>query len=262
MNELFEIKKLDYYISKNVYSMRQTPPRTVEHYEFELYTTSGNISIINDRKYNQNIGNILIAKPGDIRYTIDAFECYCVHFLCRDSEIQKSLNTLPNVFHSYGTERLTQIFKNMLNAQNLNNPAKKFILQGGVSEILGCFLDDASKEYTGEYEQYLTAVNAACSFIQNNLEQRITLSEISKKVCLSPRFFHGVFKSVKGITPSEYLLEQRIILAKKLLRLNNSSLSEIAMQCGFGSQGYFSYVFKNYTGITPKKYRDKKQIII
>lgn len=95
-----------------------------------------------------------------------------------------------------------------------------------MSEILGCFLDDASKEYTGEYEQYLTAVNAACSFIQNNLEQRITLSEISKKVCLSPRFFHGVFKSVKGITPSEYLLEQRIILAKKLLRLNNSSLSE------------------------------------
>ncbi|MDY4214580.1 MAG: hypothetical protein SOX82_13010, partial [Eubacteriales bacterium] len=149
MNEIFEIKKLDYYISKNVYSMRQTPPRTVEHYEFELYTTSGNISIINDRKYNQNIGNILIAKPGDIRYTIDAFECYCVHFLCRDSEIQKSLNTLPNVFHSYGTERLTQIFKNMLNAQNLNNPAKKFIIQGGVSEILGCFLDDASKEYTG-----------------------------------------------------------------------------------------------------------------
>ena len=139
MNEIFEIKKLDYYISKNVYSMRQTPPRTVEHYEFELYTTSGNISIINDRKYNQNIGNILIAKPGDIRYTIDAFECYCVHFLCRDSEIQKSLNTLPNVFHSYGTERLTQIFKNMLNAQNLNNPAKKFIIQGGVSEILGCF---------------------------------------------------------------------------------------------------------------------------
>ena len=140
-----------------------------------------------------------------------------------------------------------------------------------MSEILGCFLDDASKEYTGEYEQYLTAVNAACSFIQNNLEQRITLSEISKKVCLSPRFFHGVFKSVKGITPSEYLkgitpseylLEQRIILAKKLLRLNNSSLSEIAIQCGFGSQGYFSYVFKNYTGITPKKYRDKKQIII
>lgn len=150
----------------------------------------------------------------------------------------------------------------MLNAQNLNNPAKKFIIQGGVSEILGCFLDDASKEYTGEYEQYLTAVNAACLFIQNNLEQRITLSEISKKVCLSPRFFHGVFKSVKGITPSEYLLEQRIILAKKLLRLNNSSLSEIAIQCGFGSQGYFSYVFKNYTGITPKKYRDKKQIII
>ena len=262
MNEIFDIKKLDYYISKNVYSMRQTPPRTVEYYEIELYTTSGNISVINDIKYSQNIGNILIAKPGDLRYTIDMFECYCVHYLCIDPEITKALNGLPPVFHSYNTERLTQIFKNMLSAQNSNSLSKKFIMQGGAAEILGCLLNDASEEYMGEYEQYIPEVNAACSFMQNNLEQRLTLSDISKKVCLSPRFFHGVFKSIKGITPADYLLEQRIVTAKKLLRLNNSSLSEIAIQCGFGSQGYFNYVFKKNTGITPKKYRDKKQIII
>ena len=38
--------------------------------------------------------------------------------------------------------------------------------------------------------------------------------------------------------------------------------SEIALRCGFGSQGYFNYVFKKHTSTTPKKYRDKKRIII
>ena len=133
MNEIFEIKKLDYYISKNVYSMRQTPPRTVEHsHEFALqYTTSGNISIINDCKYNQNIGNILIAKPGDIRYTIDTFECYCAPFFCVATAKSKNhLTPCPTFFTLTAPERLTQIFKNMLNAQNREQSCKKIYNTG------------------------------------------------------------------------------------------------------------------------------------
>ena len=39
MKELFNVKKLDYYISKSVFSKRQTPQRTVYNYEIELYAT-------------------------------------------------------------------------------------------------------------------------------------------------------------------------------------------------------------------------------
>lgn len=98
MEQIFLADKIDYYISANVFSKSQTPLRKVSEYEIELYTTSGNISVINGVSYKQCIGNVLVAKPGDLRYSINSFECYYVHFTCRDSEICEALNTLPKVF--------------------------------------------------------------------------------------------------------------------------------------------------------------------
>ena len=262
MKELFDVKKLDYYISKSVFSKRQTPQRTVRNYEIELYATSGNVSVINGREYPQKKGNILIAKPGDTRYSIDPFECHCVHFLCDDTEIRERLEGLPKVFEASDTDGIIQIFENMLAARANADPAAKFAIQGGLLQLLGCLLTETGERYSGRYARYLSAVSDACAFMRENCDRHITLDDIAAAANLSPCFFHGVFKSVKSVTPAEYLLNIRISSAKRLLASSSLSLSEIALRCGFGSQGYFNYVFKKHTSTTPKKYRDKKRIII
>ncbi len=262
MDDFFDIKKLDYYISKNVFTMKQTPERKVKNYEIELYTTSGNTSMVNGKKYRQTAGNILTAKPNDLRYSIDMFECYCIHFTCNNEKTAKIISALPTVTHCSDTEKFIQIFKNMMEARKLDNISSKFIICGALTELIGYLYAQRSNEYTGKFSQYVSEVSSSCMYMQKNIEKHITLKDISAYVNLSPVFFHTVFKTIKGVTPAEYLLNTRIVLAKKMLRLNNNPLSEIAVLCGFGSQGYFNYVFKKQTGTTPKKYRDKKQIII
>ena len=49
--------------------------------------------------------------------------------------------------------------------------------------------------------------------------------------------------------------EQRIKKSTNLLLTTNYSLTQIAFECGFSSQSYFSYVFKRHYGVSPSKYR-------
>ena len=98
MENLITIYKADYYISQNITKQRITNRRTVSHYEIELYATDGSTSVINDVKHPQKRGNILIAKPGDTRYSIDPFECYCVHFSALSHTVTDAISHLPAVF--------------------------------------------------------------------------------------------------------------------------------------------------------------------
>lgn len=55
-------------------------------------------------------------------------------------------------------------------------------------------------------------------------------------------------------TPRAFVEERRIKKSIDLLLTTDTSISEIAYECGFTSQSYFCYAFKRYTGTTPKKY--------
>ncbi len=262
MNEIFKIAKMDYYISKQVFSKPQTPERTTSNYEIELYTLAENISVVNGTRYRQKAGNVLVAKPGDKRYSIGSFECFCVHFSCGDPDIRAVLDTLPTVSAPADTEDIQRILKNLPASHAMNGSAKQLYLHGNVAELISVLANAETKRYRGKYDRYLPSVFSACRYIEENFGSRITLADISASANLSPGFFHAVFKEIKNTTPAEYLSALRIRRAKALLRESSLPLSEIAVECGFGSQGYFNYVFKNKTGLTPKGYRDKRQIII
>lgn len=263
MSKIFDIIATGYYISKNVYSEPQSPRRKVTKYELELYSTDEHISVINDVKYKQSTENILVAKPGDYRYTIGAFESYYVHFHCGNPEIMSALDTLPSIFSPSNIDKIKNTFKDIaIVSHKLTGINKTLFQQGVLAELISLLLTGNEKKYCGKYERYLPAVFSACQFIEKNYSQHIMLSHISASVNLSPNFFHTVFKSVKNMTPAQYLLNVRIIHAKEMLIKSNAPISEIALDCGFESQSYFNYVFKKYARLAPKEYRSKKQIII
>jgi AraC family transcriptional regulator len=60
-----------------------------------------------------------------------------------------------------------------------------------------------------------------------------------------------------GISPHQYLLQQRVERAKQLLKQRNLSIVDIAFQCGFNSQSHFTRCFRKWTGITPKAYQQE-----
>ena len=70
----------------------------------------------------------------------------------------------------------------------------------------------------------------------------------------SMSYFKKLFKDFYGVAPGEYLTMLRINKAKALLESRLFSLSEIADECGFSSESYFSHAFKRVVGCPPKKY--------
>lgn len=58
-----------------------------------------------------------------------------------------------------------------------------------------------------------------------------------------------------GISPHQYLLQQRIERAKQLLKQTDQSVVDIALACGFNSHSHLSKQFRQVTGVTPKAYR-------
>jgi len=93
-------------------------------------------------------------------------------------------------------------------------------------------------------------------YIRARLEQDLTLSELADVAQMSPYRFARAFKSSTGLTPHQYLLCQRIEIAKKLLTLKQLSIAEISYQLGFASQSHFTATFRRFTKVTPTVYRN------
>jgi AraC family transcriptional regulator len=92
-------------------------------------------------------------------------------------------------------------------------------------------------------------------YINENLEREIKLADLAQLLDISQFHFSHLFKRSLGISPYQYLLQQRIERAKQLLKQTNRSIIDIALECGFNSHSHLTKQFRQHTGITPKAYR-------
>jgi AraC family transcriptional regulator len=92
-------------------------------------------------------------------------------------------------------------------------------------------------------------------FIAANLERRLRLDQLAQVACLSQYHFARAFKNATGHTVHQYLTMMRLELAKELLVASESSIADIALQCGFSTQGTFTKAFVRSLSISPGRYR-------
>lgn len=91
------------------------------------------------------------------------------------------------------------------------------------------------------------------------LGEDMSLSEPAKACGLSLSYFSRAFKQSVGMAPHRWLLLQRVLRAKDLLRNAERSLAEIAGSCGFADQSHFTRVFTNVVGVSPGAWRKQVQ---
>lgn len=99
-------------------------------------------------------------------------------------------------------------------------------------------------------------IKQVINYIDSNLYQKISLSEISDSVNMTPSYLSFKFKKETGQKISDYILRQRVEEAKEILLFTSKSYQEIATQLNFSSQSYFIKCFKKVTNHTPKEYRE------
>jgi AraC family transcriptional regulator len=92
-------------------------------------------------------------------------------------------------------------------------------------------------------------------YIHEHLDREIKLEELAQLTGISQFHFSRLFKQSMGVSPHQYLLQQRVERAKQLLKNSKLTIAEIALQCGFNSQSHLGKQFRQLTGLTPKAYR-------
>ena len=118
-----------------------------------------------------------------------------------------------------------------------------------------------AKADTGKMEVAEKAIEEAAEYIYHNFEAPITLNEVAERIHMSPAYFSRKFKAVTGFGFKEYLTNIRIREAASLLLNTDRSVTDIAMECGFGDGNYFGDAFKKIKGVSPRDFRKMQGIL-
>ena len=110
--------------------------------------------------------------------------------------------------------------------------------------------DDTHRDFP---QSFMNLENA----LRKNLSHNWTVEEMAAMVGLGTTTFTEKVKSYSGFSPLNYLITIRISEAIKLLKQNDLSVTDIALDTGFYSSQHFATTFKKLTGYTPSEFRKK-----
>ncbi len=95
----------------------------------------------------------------------------------------------------------------------------------------------------------------AKNLLLDKLDGDISVQDVASACNLSRGYFIRAFRETTGVTPYQWLLNERVARARELLRDGDLSLSEVAISCGFADQSHFTRVFTGVVGTTPGNWR-------
>ena len=104
------------------------------------------------------------------------------------------------------------------------------------------------------------SIALALEFMKNNLGEPLTRDEVARACHMSYGYFSKIFHQKTSFTFTDLLNKFRVEKACTLLDETGLNINQVALECGFGDQSYFSKVFRRYHGISPKDYRRRKTL--
>lgn len=105
-------------------------------------------------------------------------------------------------------------------------------------------------------------IGPAIHYINQYYKETIPLQDLAQQCCMSPNYFHKIFKQIFCITPFNYQMLLRMNSALQLLTDKEQTIKDIAFELGFTDNAHFCKTFKKFYGVTPGEYQRNKQIIL
>jgi AraC family transcriptional regulator len=92
-------------------------------------------------------------------------------------------------------------------------------------------------------------------FVDAHLSKEIGISELAGLIGLSQFHFIRAFKHSVGLSPYQYVLSERISVAKEMLSEKDLSIADVALAVGFSGASQLNRVFRQLIGVTPTAFR-------
>lgn len=276
-------KEILHYCSNNFYmnhSITEDPNDITTHihdcYEI-FYFISGNLTYyIEGQAYNLSPNDIIITNSRELhRIVFNSKHCYERKYINFKPEYISAYQTQDyNMLHCMEKRKLG--YFNKVSAEDVlksdinklwDNIEETFLKQSAESDIMiKTFFVQMLVAINKVFSKYknVIKVNGECDkkilnildFINNNLEDKITLDLLQKKFYINKFYLSHIFKFSTGFTLMEYLTHKRVMKAMDLL-LSGISTLDAAHAVGFGDYSSFYKAFKNITGFSPKQYSKK-----
>ncbi len=124
------------------------------------------------------------------------------------------------------------------------------------SQLLHLLSDVYNERQMEKSKQQKHMPDTILKYIDDHICESLTLEDVEKEFFISHTHLSRLFRQEYGVSPYQYIILQRINLARSMLANTNLPISAIAMQLAFSDAHYFSYAFKKETGYTPRQYRN------
>ncbi len=235
---------------------------------------NGYTAIVNDVRYDLAPGDILIIPSGELHqlyapdsgermilqfdyslfYHIDGFDAMfamlrpcCLLTSSHNEQLRLPLSALlQDIIREYFSTSL-------LREAQAYALLMQFFVQLGRHVMTGD--NRLPRAHAGMRHKHIDQMLRVCQYIQEHCTADIQVEELAGVAGFSKYHFARIFKQFTGVTYYQYLNQQRIIHAEKLLIDPEISITEVAMASGFGSLATFNRVFKAYKKCTPTEYK-------
>ncbi len=232
-----------------------TRDRLLDCFEIELYTSDcPGLAYIDGTSHALNSGLLVCCKPGQTRHSRLPFKCCYLHIKTPSKALEKRLLQLKDTDYPSEFEELTKLFYKIA-AHDGAEISDYFFVRSCTDRILYLLLKSGEKPPQSKRGAHAKELGEIKDYIKYRYFENLSLESLSRRVGLSPVYFHKLFCENFGITPAKYVANTRITAAKQLLISSDKTVAEIAEECGFSSQSYFNSIFKASTGMSPLKYK-------
>jgi AraC-like DNA-binding protein len=197
----------------------------------------------------------------------------CLALAIDQAKITETLNLLNEKYPKEGKNQVWQLnsenyffYNNLDLAATINKLVKECmsthitkdaIADLTLQELLIRIIQSQSNKSIeqGNYIDLDSPIQHVVEYIHNNLNEKIQLKNLSEKAGMSNTTFYRYFKRELGMSPIEFVLNEKIKCAKQLLRDQGLQINEVGYLSGFEDCNYFIRLFKKHEGITPKQYQ-------
>lgn len=122
-----------------------------------------------------------------------------------------------------------------------------------VTDVLTELIASAETEHSEDAQVLL--IRGAQQMIVEEIEKNPSVADIAERVGASREHFSRLFKSLTGLSPGQFILQEKMLLAERWLEEGTMSCKEMAYRLGYADAAAFSRAFTSSRGISPTAFR-------
>jgi AraC-like DNA-binding protein len=174
------------------------------------------------------------------------------------AEKEERWNIDLSCFHLQNTQEVTSAINRLMKVSAEDNAAKDVLIDFTLKELLIRLMQTQARKLILESYHNQTTTNRFANvvhYIKAHISEEITIDKLSNLSCMSKPNFFRCFKQEFGISPVDFILHERVRVAKAMLKDEGATITQACYAVGINNLSYFFKLFKRIEGQTPNEFR-------